>query len=164
MLIYNYVSTVDAPISWNEFLMEKCLSYSRIYPILQQKWYMTFHITNNKFIYNISKIFLHFIPALFLDFIFLFMGNAPKMYKMSTKVFKYLEVVKVFAIKDWNWKANNIPQLWKRLHPDDQKMFKFSLSKFNWNEYSKNYMIGVKVYLFKENLNTLEASKRHVKR
>ncbi|XP_044013795.1 uncharacterized protein LOC122856167 [Aphidius gifuensis] len=164
MLIYNYVSTTDAPVTWNNFFIDYCLESAREYPILQTKWYMTFSITKNRLAYNLSMIFLHLLPALLVDLIFLCTGQKPKLYKMLSKIFKYLDVVRVFTMKDWNWKANNVPLMWKRLDQEDQKIFKFSLTGFNWKEYSRNYMMGIKIYLFKEGLNTLEASKERQKR
>ncbi|KAF7990401.1 hypothetical protein HCN44_000206 [Aphidius gifuensis] len=164
MLIYNYVSTTDAPVTWKEFIVDYCLELAREYPILQSKWYMTFSITKNRLAYNLSMIFLHLLPALLVDLIFFCTGQKPKLYKMSSKIFKYLDALTPFPMKDWNWKANNVPLMWKRLDQEDQKIFKFSLTGFNWKEYCRNYMMGIKIYLFKEGLNTLEASKERRKR
>ncbi|XP_044014386.1 fatty acyl-CoA reductase wat-like [Aphidius gifuensis] len=160
MLIYNYVSTNDAPVTWNEFSVNYCLKYGHEYPVLQTKWYITFSITKSRLAFKLSMIFLHFLPALLVDSIFLCTGQKPKLYKMFSKIFKYLEVLTDFTMRDWDWKTNNVPLMWKRLDQEDKKIFKFSLTGFNWKEYSRNYIMGIKIYLFKEGLNTLEASKK----
>lgn len=47
------------------------------------------------------------------------------------------------------------------MNPDDQKLFYFDMQSLDWEEYIKEYMKGMRVYLFKDELsNAAEARKK----
>ncbi|XP_015125301.1 fatty acyl-CoA reductase wat isoform X1 [Diachasma alloeum] len=162
-LIYNYVSTVDAPVLWADYY-DYCLAGAREFPILQSKWYLTFSPKASSLSHSLSVLFLHLVPAMILDFFLVCTGNKPRTYKMVTKIFKYLSVVQEFTMRNWTYKTDNVQQLWNRLDAKDKQNFKFSLKEFDWRNYFRNYLMGVKIYLFKEDLSTLEASRKRAQR
>lgn len=125
---------------------------------------MTFNVAGSKFTDYLYTLLFHLIPALFVDFLAICTGNKPRLYKMLTKIYKYLNVVRIFTTKNWTYETNNVKQMWRRLDSKDKKSFKFSLEKFDWSTYFRNYMMGVKLYLFKEDLNTLEASQERLQK
>lgn len=59
---------------------------------------------------------------------------------------------------------SNVQQLWKKLGRRDQDMFDFNMKTMDWEEYSYHYIKGMRLYLFKDDLSTLESAKRKWRR
>lgn len=55
---------------------------------------------------------------------------------------------------------NNVQRLWKKLGRRDQEMFDFNMKTMDWEEYSHHYIKGMRLYLFKDDLSTLESAKK----
>lgn len=163
MMIYNYVSTTENPIKWSEYLTV-CLHYGREFPIKQSIWYLTVHFSKNKIIKFFAIIFLHLLPAILLDAVNICTGQKPRLLKALRKMHKFMDAIEPFCVRDWIFNNNNVQQMWLRLDSQDKINFKFSFKQFDWKHYLRNHMIGVKLYLFKENLSNLESAKKRLSR
>lgn len=75
--MYNYVSSPENPITWEEF-SEVNFIIGRHYPPLAALWIPIMILTKNPFTYTLLKIFLHFIPAIILDVGLLLTMNRPR--------------------------------------------------------------------------------------
>jgi alcohol-forming fatty acyl-CoA reductase len=54
-----------------------------------------------------------------------------------------------------------VQKLWLNLNTEDKKLFYFDMSSLDWEEYIKEYMKGMRVYLFKDDLsNAADARKK----
>lgn len=80
------------------------------------------------------------------------------------KIHKFVDVVTWFSSRDWTYTNDNVQNMWKRLETKDQQSFRFNIRELNWREYFRNYIIGMRVNLFKDDLSTLEASRKKSKR
>lgn len=54
--------------------------------------------------------------------------------------------------------------MWQRLNSKDQQLFKFSMANFDWKMYLQDYVKGIRLYIFKDELDNLESSKLKWKR
>lgn len=80
---------------------------------------------------------------------------------MYKKVLKFTGIIHYFTVRDWDFSNHNVQKLLHELEPDDQQIFQFDMSEIDWEDYFKNYMKGIRVYLLKEPLkNLVEARKR----
>ncbi|XP_034942280.1 fatty acyl-CoA reductase wat-like isoform X2 [Chelonus insularis] len=161
--IYNYVSTVEAPITWGDY-MDHGLSAGREFPLKQSVWYLSMTGYQNKILSFLAHILLHLFPAVLVDIAAICSGHKPRMVKAVTKVQKFLSVIQPFSLKNWTFDNKNIQALWKQLEQEDKKNFKFSLSHFDWKHYLRNHILGVRLYLFKEDLSTLEVARKRLNR
>lgn len=77
MLIYNFTSTEEAPISVGRFAYSAA-SYINQYPSEVACWYAILRISKFKFICAIYALFLHWIPAYLVDFASRSIGQKPR--------------------------------------------------------------------------------------
>ncbi|XP_066584284.1 fatty acyl-CoA reductase wat-like [Prorops nasuta] len=163
MLIYNYVSSVDAPCKWGEFRKIN-LFYGLQYPLTHCVWYLSLSLIKNRVSYMIAMTFLHLLPALLVDTVTVCVGQKPKMWKMYEKIHKMMNLVSHFCVNDWEFTNDNVNDLWRRLNTKDQQIFKFSMQNFSWNEYFKSYMQGMRSHLFKQTPDSLEESRKRLQK
>lgn len=83
---------------------------------------------------------------------------------MYRKVHKFSNVISFFCTNEWIYTNDNVQQLWKKLDESDQQLFDFNMKNMDWFHYLKYYIRGMRIYLFKDDLSTLEASRRKWRR
>lgn len=54
----------------------------------------------------------------------------------------------------------NVQRLWKRIGRRDQELFNFNMKSMDWVDYSYHYIKGMRIYLFKDGLQTLDAARK----
>lgn len=84
ILVYNYISSNENPITWEEFT---CINYivSKHYPYSKSLWTPMAVLVKNPFLYTILKFSLHIIPAILLDAGLILTMNKPRYVKFSCK-------------------------------------------------------------------------------
>lgn len=87
MLIYNCVSTNDAPVSLDSYYYHAGIN-ARKYLIKNCYWLPTVTLVTNKIVYAICNWFCHMLPALLMDIYERFTGATPR----------YLNICRVY----WN--------------------------------------------------------------
>jgi len=81
--------------------------------------------------------------------------------KTYKKIHKFANVISFFCTNEWTFTNDNVQQLWSNLNLSDQKLFYFDMQSLDWEVYIKEYMKGMRVYLFKDELsNATEARKK----
>lgn len=140
------------------------------------------------FMNRIYMIFLHFLPALMIDMIAKCFRQKPRLMKLYKKIHKFSSVISFFCTNEWvsvsrpiilyhiacmfilkfnfsqMFTNSNVQQLWRKLGRRDQDMFDFNMKTMDWEEYSYHYIKGMRLYLFKDDLSTLESAKRKWRR
>lgn len=76
------------------------------------------------------------------------------------KIHKFSEVISYFSLKSWTFNDNNTRSLTQKLSKLDQTLFRFDLTKLNWNEYFKKHVIGIRMYIIKDQLETLSEGRK----
>lgn len=56
-----------------------------------------------------------------------------------------------FAQKEYIFINNNVSNVWSKMTAEDKKLFGFDFSSVDWNEYVKNYVLGCREFIEKEN-------------
>lgn len=80
------------------------------------------------------------------------------------KLHKFTNVISYFSLQSWKFHDNNTKSLVKKLSKVDRELFKFDVAKLDWNEYFLSYVIGIRVFIFKDPLETLPEAEKHYKR
>lgn len=66
---------------------------------------------------------------------------------------------------EWNFEVTNVKQLIKEIDvASDGNEFNCDVSTLDWNEYLKNYMLGIRKYILKDDLESLEVARKTIKR
>lgn len=80
--------------------------------------------------------------------------------KIFKKIDKFCDVLSHFTMNQWEFQNNNTQNLFKRLNAVDKKLYNFDMSSMLWSDYFKTYMIGGRLYLLKDPLDTLPQGRR----
>lgn len=83
-----------------------------------------------------------------------------RMWRAYKKIHKFSGVISNFSTKEWFFGEANTRSLWSRLSTTDQKLFQFDMTQLNWDQYFKDSVDGVRIYLFQDHPNTLPAARR----
>jgi len=153
--IFNFVSGVESPLNWGEFLNEIYDNYMENPPLISI-WYSFYMFSTNSIVVYFMKFLLHRIPAAFMDIGMLICGKSPRMLKQYSKVDRNMKVLNLFMLQEWTFENKNTQELWLQLSQEDQHLFRFSFNEFNWKLYIKHYYYGIKKHLLKENENDSE--------
>ncbi|KAL7043749.1 hypothetical protein ACKWTF_001650 [Chironomus riparius] len=157
--IYNYVSSVQNPLKWGEFT-ELNMRYGFIYPFSSAIWYICFFMNKSAFVNKLYTVFLHIIPALLIDFIIICIGKKPRLLKTYKKIHKFANVISFFCTNEWTFTNDNVQKLWSNLNSGDKELFPFDMSTLKWDEYISHYMIGMRMYLFKDDLSNVDEARK----
>lgn len=112
------------------------------------------------FLFKISAIFVHFIPAYILDAITRVAGGRPILVRLHTNVWNSLKLLERFIFTEWKFHNNNTQALAKSLSKVDSEKFFIDLADLEWEEYFVQLAQGVRRYLNNESPKTLPAARR----
>lgn len=79
---------------------------------------------------------------------------------MYRKLDKFYDTIEYFALRDWEFSTGNVNALWKKMDSRDKKLFLYDVRTVSWLKYVKCYTIGLREYVFKDPLKTLDSAKR----
>lgn len=152
--VYNFESSNECAISWNEF-MDSAAKYGMKVPSSKAVWYFCFIMQSNYLLYLLYRFFLHTIPAYIVDGALLCIGQKPKMVNVYRKIHKFSRVLSYFTTKTWIFKSSNVQRVCKKMSKRDNEIFFSDLNQLNWDEYSKFFVTGLRVYLVNDPLETV---------
>ncbi|KAG5682565.1 hypothetical protein PVAND_011910 [Polypedilum vanderplanki] len=120
-------------------------------------WYPDGQITTSKIAHTINVILFHWLPAYFIDFLMLCLGQ---------KRFQGLEVLQFFTLRNWNFKSDKFKAINKQLSPEEYKMFFIdteSVPDSFENEFIRNCFLGGRLYVLKEPLETIPKARIQIR-
>lgn len=81
-----------------------------------------------------------------------------------------MSFLQFYNLREWNFVTRNFIQLMDNMSPKDQDTFNFDVLKIDWETYMENYVCGIRMNMFKDDLsilpdarNTLKKSEPHRK-
>lgn len=83
---------------------------------------------------------------------------------MYKKILKFTDVISPFCTQEWEFTNHNVQNLWKKIDNHGRSVFFFNMAEIDWLFYFRNYVKGMRVYLFNDPLSNVEAAKRKYKR
>lgn len=105
------------------------------------------------------------------------------MVRIYEKLHKATEQLVFFATRQWQFNSNNIPELYEQLQgidrdvrtrlihqrqpiltPISSQAFCFDVTKIEWPTYLKNYYMGIRRYILKEDVKTVPSARRKLRR
>ncbi|XP_066251790.1 fatty acyl-CoA reductase wat-like isoform X2 [Euwallacea similis] len=156
--VFNYGSTNESLLTWGA-VMDYLKYYGLMTPPLKAMWYLVFDIYKYYPVYLLMTVLLHTLPAILMDSVLLCTGQKPKMMAIYKKIHKFSNVISYFSTHDWQIRTDNVLWVQNRLQEMDQKLFLSDLRKIDWKEYYEFYVKGVRVYLLKDPLDTIDKAK-----
>lgn len=134
-----------------QFLIEHFPTLVRRYPHLR--------FMSSLFLFKISAILFHFIPAYILDGITRLAGGRPILVRLHKNVWSSLKLLEKFIFTEWKFHNNNTRALINEQSTLDKKYFNIDLATLEWEIYFIGLTQGVRRYLSKEHPKTLEAAR-----
>lgn len=123
-------------------------------------WYPHLRFVSSLFLFKLSAILYHFIPAYILDTVTRLAGGRPILVRLHKNVWSSLRLLEKFIFTEWKFHSNNTKALIKTLSPADKELFNIDITSLVWEEYFIKLTQGVRRYLSKENPKNLEAARR----
>ena len=77
------------------------------------------------------------------------------LFKIYRKSDKYYEVIAYFSIRSWKFTNGNVKALWAALPEKDKQSFNFDMKSLDWDKFFYTYIRGLRVYLLKDEMDTL---------
>lgn len=147
-----------------ETCRRKVLHYSRIYPSKYVMLYPNFKYRTNRFVHFFYEIFLHFLPAYLYDFVLRYNGKKPIMFKIAKRYKAAADTGEFFAMHEYNFDVDNVNELLDEISAsDDPNEFACDVKPLDWDSYLKDYVCGIRKYVLKDDLSTVDSARRRVK-
>lgn len=84
--------------------------------------------------------------------------------KVYKKIHKMANIVSFFCNHEWEFTNDHTQKLWKKLSKTDQAIYNFNMQDMDWASYFHYYIRGMRIYLFKDDLSTLDSARKKWKR
>ncbi|CAF1315932.1 unnamed protein product, partial [Didymodactylos carnosus] len=120
--------------------------------------------TKNKFNFFIKRTVEELLPSYILDISMRLTGRKPRFVKLSDRINKAVRIVDFFSMHQWNFSNDNSLMLQNKMNAADLNLFGFETKNMNWSDYMKNYCIGIKVYLLREDLNQMVKCQKYIQK
>ncbi|GBP78156.1 Putative fatty acyl-CoA reductase CG5065 [Eumeta japonica] len=139
--IYNFVSGARNPLTWYEFIdLNKKHSLDK--PTTKAVWYYGLNLTNNYYLFLLYNFFLHYLPALLIDFFSGLFTKRRGMLQFYHKVIRLATVLFYFSTQDWKFSDDGVCQMWSSMTEHDRKVFPFNIADMSWDYYMETFLAG----------------------
>ncbi len=163
--VYNCTSGQINPVYWKEY-GELTMKYGRKNPSKYVMLYPQFSYRTNRVIHFLYETFLQFLPALIFDVFMRIQGRKPIMFKIAKRFKAAGDTGAFFALHEWNFETGNLKEIIQaaKLTQIDANEFNCDISKMDWDNYVEKYMLGIRQYVLKDDISSLESARLKVKR
>ncbi|XP_017781326.1 PREDICTED: putative fatty acyl-CoA reductase CG8306 isoform X2 [Nicrophorus vespilloides] len=156
--VYHCTSSTCNPFRWAT-VEDKVNVYLHRYPLKSAVWYPHLKFLPTLTWFKFSAIFVHIIPAMFLDLLTRIFGGRPILVKLHNNISSSLDRLSSFIFTEWKFHNDKTMALQKWLKPEDQKDFNLDISELLWIDYFEDLTKGARRYLNKENMKNIEAAR-----
>ncbi|XP_012263924.2 putative fatty acyl-CoA reductase CG5065 [Athalia rosae] len=147
------------PITW-EYALNEGRKHVFANPFSGPLWYPGGRITSSAFLHLLAVIFLHMIPAYFLDTVIALCGNKPFLVKVQARVNAGLTLLQYYTTKKWVFLTGGLEELQSRLCPDDRCAFFMDTREICWSDYLLSYVLGIRKFCLKDDPSTLPRARQ----
>lgn len=152
--VYNLTQDGVIPITMGEVLNTgRDIVYRN--PFEMQVWYPDGDIRSSKLVHDICCIFMHWIPALFIDLLMFIFRQKTFMIRIQKKIHQGLELLQFFTTRDWNFASEKFLGLWDEMDEIDRKTFCMDFHAMPIEWYLEKSVLGARQYCMKEPLISL---------
>lgn len=146
------------PITWG--LMESFLPIMRKYPSCQVLRYPYGSFKTNRWHDLITRLFVHYLPALILDMICLMTGKKRQMLSIYYKLDSAIGALTHFTTNNYNFRTTNLTKLRAILSKEDNETLFTDIENLNWADFWDSYCLGCRRYILREKDETIEEARK----
>uniref|UniRef100_A0A0A9Y316 Fatty acyl-CoA reductase n=1 Tax=Lygus hesperus TaxID=30085 RepID=A0A0A9Y316_LYGHE len=157
--IFHLTSSTSNPFQWSQ-LTSRMDELFHTYPLKGAVWYPALKLHSTLFMFKLSALIFHWIPAYILDTVTRVSGGRPILVRMHTNIGNSLERLKPFIFTQWKFANKRTQVLHDSLSSEDQETFTLDIRSLSWVDYFEKMGLGVRSYLHNENINNLAAARK----
>ncbi|XP_046979585.1 putative fatty acyl-CoA reductase CG5065 isoform X1 [Schistocerca americana] len=159
--VYNCTSGMRNPVQWAEFgrLTQKHACTS---PTRHVMWYPGFTFRTNRLMHKICEALFHIVPAFVVDMVLRLQGAKPIMMKISKRFQMAAKTGEFFALHEWKFHSDNLMALME--DAQDKALFDVDISELDWDQYVKQYMLGIRKFILKDSADTIPGARRKLQK
>ncbi|XP_045770374.1 fatty acyl-CoA reductase 1-like [Maniola jurtina] len=150
-------------ITWYE-VTDQLKEYVLQYPPSRVLYYPAGSAKKVRYQHKIAEFLFHIVPAYFVDLLLFLLGQKTFMVRIEKRLRKGTELLQYYTSRTWVFKNDYFQSLKNQINEKENEIFYTDLSKIDNAEYLKNYHLGVRKFIAKEDLSTLPQARRHMKR
>ncbi|KAJ8919471.1 hypothetical protein NQ315_016571 [Exocentrus adspersus] len=163
ILVYNYENTDTSALSWADS-KKLAMPYFRLYPPVIDVWYPLCIYCETHTGYVIASFFLHKLPAILVDAVLFCLRKPVMVVKAYKKIDKFTRLLRHFAVNEWTFESNNTRSVINSMSEEDRKLFPCDLRNLDWEKYMERLVIGTRIYLLKDPMDTLPQARKNLRR
>ncbi|XP_044262747.1 fatty acyl-CoA reductase wat-like [Tribolium madens] len=157
--IYNFPGHKNNLITWDN-LINEFKKFTFVYPLSDAVWYRYIQTTRYKPVHKIREFFYHTLFAYLVDSVLLVAGKRPLAVEKYRKISKLISLLSFFTTRSWTFETNNTERLFDKLDDKDKVVFNFDMKSFNWEKYWDKVIVGGRIYLLNDPLETVPKAKK----
>jgi fatty acyl-CoA reductase len=158
--IFHCTSGDVNPITWG-WMETGVFPIIKKYPSQQVLRYPFGTFKSNKYHDFVTRLFVHYLPALIIDLICLVLGRKRMLLSIYYKLHCAVGALNSFASRNFNFSSKNMGLLQACLTDEsDKKELFMDISSLDYHDYFRDYVLGARRYLLKESDDTLEISRK----
>ncbi|XP_046382880.1 putative fatty acyl-CoA reductase CG5065 [Ischnura elegans] len=162
--VYNCTSSGSGkPIHWDHY-GRLTLKHVKNSPTRYVQWYPGFTFRTNRVVHVICEYLLHLLPAYLVDMVLRVQGAKPIMVKICRRFQMAAKTGEFFSLHEWDFEGKGMQGVHHRLAIEDAKTFPIDISGFDWNEYVRTYVLGIRRFVLKDPPETIPKSCKKLNR
>lgn len=162
--VYNCTSGQMNPVAWSDY-GRMTLKYARQFPSKYVLLYPNFSYRTNRTVHRCYELLFHFLPAIGYDLLLRSKGLKPMLYNIARRYKTAADTGEYFARNAWNFETTNVRELLDEVRgATDGDEFRVDVRAMVWDDYIREYMLGIRKYVLKDDLSTLPAARTSVRR
>lgn len=146
ILVYNYVSSCQRPITWETFRKHVHTHGSKL-PGMKDARCMFWN--SKLWVHKILMCLFHLLPAVMIDGAAILTGRDPRWCKTYNLIHAHLSATSYFMTQQWYFGNDTVVKLWEQMSAVDREIFKFDMSNFDWSKYVKRMVCNIRDFVSK---------------
>ncbi|XP_057376134.1 putative fatty acyl-CoA reductase CG5065 [Daphnia carinata] len=151
------------PLTWGHVKRWTIESWLK-FPTKDMMWYPNVRYTTNDISLKINQTMLHDFPAYLMDFYMKATGKRTKWVRLYSKASKAFSIYDFFTTHQWRFISKNPLRLMEEMSVEDRDLFDFDVRKINWQNYFETYILGLRLYVLKDDISSLPLAKNNLNR
>ncbi|XP_011307902.1 fatty acyl-CoA reductase 2-like isoform X2 [Fopius arisanus] len=161
--VYNICSGRQNPLTVKFFLKESQI-LSTMYPSKAAIRYPNWRFTPSELTHKLRSAVHHHLVAYIFDLVAFCTFKKSRLSRIHRSVSRIAKTTKFFSLREWIVCDRNVEILNEELSDKDREVFEFDVKKINWKAWLKDYILGIRKHLLKEDLDNLDEAIARMKK
>ncbi|XP_063976770.1 putative fatty acyl-CoA reductase CG5065 isoform X2 [Diachasmimorpha longicaudata] len=152
--VYNFCTSRQNRLTV-KLLFEETEKIFRMYPLMRAIRYPNHTLRTSEIIHAVVTAVQHRLFGYVFDLIALCTFRKPSLSRIYSSLSKHATNTKFFTLNDFTVFGHNVERLNADLSEREREIFYFDVKTLNWMSFLRDYALGIRKYLLKEDLMNL---------